>query len=91
MDLVYIWFMVKNAIIFYAIMLLILVLSIIGPFSFSFGLALWYLAALIGNIIIIQKAIAQKPPQKKALIICSSIFLILPILYFGFLVSVISC
>ncbi len=69
--------MVKNAFIFYSCLILILILSTVSPIKFGWGILC--LASLIGNSIIIQKAIKQKPPQKNLLIIISSLFLLLPL------------
>ncbi|MGC4040026.1 MAG: hypothetical protein QM710_04360 [Flavobacterium sp.] len=78
--------MVKNSIVFYVFLLLFLTITLLLPFNY--GLLVWYITVLTGNSIIIQKAMTKKPPQKKALIIISSIFIALPVLYLFFILAV---
>jgi hypothetical protein len=71
--------MVKKSIVFYVFLFLLLVATLLIPFNY--GLLTWILVSWIGNSLIIQKAITQNPEQKKTLIIISSAFILLPILY----------
>ncbi len=71
--------MVKKSIVFYVFLTVFLVATLLIPFNY--GLISWVLVCLIGNTLIIQKAITQNPTQKKTLIIISSAFISLPILY----------
>jgi hypothetical protein len=78
--------MVKKSIQFYIFLVVFLILSFV--ISFNYGLLIWYGISLIGNSLIIQKAINQNPTQKKTLIFISSIFILLPIIYILFLLFV---
>lgn len=73
--------------VFYVFLVSFLAITLFFPFNY--GLLVWYCAALIGNGIIIQKALKQKPPQKKVLITISSIFIALPLLYLLFILAVV--
>lgn len=78
--------MVKKSILFYAFLAVLLIITLVIPFNY--GLLIWYGISLIGNSLIIQKAIHQNQLEKKPLIVISSIFILLPIIYILFLVFV---
>jgi hypothetical protein len=78
--------MVKKSILFYAFLVLFLIITLVFPFNY--GLLIWYGITLIGNSLIIQKAITQNPAQKKTLLFTSSAFILVPILYILFLLLV---
>jgi len=78
--------MVKKSIQFYVFLVVAVVITMVFPFNY--GLLIWYGITLIGNSVIIQKALTQKPPHKKTLLFISSFFILLPVIYILFLIFV---
>jgi hypothetical protein len=70
--------MIKNSILFYVFLVVFIIIT--SVISFEYGMLIWYGISVIGNSVIIHKAIKQKPVHKMTLIIISSLFILLPIL-----------